>query len=216
MALGDLVSAWGFGPPVRQPDEAAIRALTGKPRQPCAEVLQLAPGRARRLAAVRFDLCGIAKGFGVDEMARVMRAHGICDYLVGIDGELRASGRKPGGAPWTVALERPNHDNPTAAGTLALDNCAIATSGDYRNYVRVGQARLGHIMHPGSARPVQNGVAAVSVLAPSCMLADAWATALTVLGAEAGAALARQLGLDVLFQLREAGGIRPVAVGRFA
>jgi thiamine biosynthesis lipoprotein len=71
-------------------------------------------------------------------------------------------------------------------------------------------------MHPGSARPVQNGVAAVSVLAPSCMLADAWATALTVLGAEAGAALARQLGLDVLFQLREAGGIRPVAVGRFA
>jgi thiamine biosynthesis lipoprotein len=216
MALGDLVAAWGFGPPVRRIDEAAIRALTGRPRLPCAQVLELGPGRARRLAAVGFDLSGIAKGFGVDEMARVMRAEGITDYLVGIDGELRAAGSKPGGAPWTVAVETPVHDAPGVAGVVALHDCAIASSGDYRNWVQVGTVRVSHTMNPTSARPVQNGVGAVSVLAPSCMEADAWATALLVLGPDAGTALARARGLDALWQLRGAEGISSVAVGGFA
>ncbi len=216
MALGDLVAAWGFGPPARRPDEAAIRALTGQPRPPCAEVLELGRGCARRLAAVRFDLSGIAKGFGVDAMARVMAAHGIANFLVGIDGEMRAHGTKPGGAPWSVAIEAPDHAEPGVAGTVALANCAIATSGDYRNWVRVGNARLSHTMHPGRAAPLQNGVAAVTVLAASCAEADAWATALMVLGAGAGAELARARGMDALFQLRDDTGLRHIGVGLFA
>lgn len=216
MALGDLVSAWGFGPPVRKLDAATIRALTGKPRLPCAQALELAPGRARRLAAVRFDLSGIAKGFGADEMARVLQAQGIADFLVGIDGELRASGRKPGGAPWTVAVETPTYEAPGVARVVELHDCAIASSGDYRNWAQVGTSRVSHTMHPVAARPVQNGVAAASVLAPTCMEADAWATALMVLGPEAASELARTRQLDALLQIREAAGIRPVTVGRFA
>ncbi|MDP2064118.1 MAG: FAD:protein FMN transferase [Phaeovulum sp.] len=216
MALGDLVAAWGFGPPARRPDEAAIRALTGQPRRPCAEVLELADGRARRLAPVRFDLSGIAKGYGVDAMARVMEAQGIADWLVGIDGEMRAGGSRPDGAAWSVAIEAAEYESPGLAGTVALCDRAIASSGDYRNWIGVGAARLGHIMHPARAAPLQNGVAAVSVLAPSCCAADAWATALMVLGAETGAALARARGLDALFQLREGSGLRFVGTGAFA
>ncbi|MBW6505789.1 MAG: FAD:protein FMN transferase [Rhodobacteraceae bacterium] len=216
MALGDLVAAWGFGPPARRPDEAAIRALTGRPRRPCAEVLQLGAGCARRLEAVRFDLSGIAKGFGVDALARVMAAWGIADYLVGIDGEMRAGGTKPGGVPWSVAIEAPDYDAPGVAGTVALHDRAIATSGDTRNFVRVGTARVGHTMHPARAAPLQNGVAAVSVLAATCAAADAWATALMVLGEQAGAALAQRQGLDALFQMRVGKGLRRIGVGLFA
>lgn len=216
MALGDLVAAWGFGPPVRHPDEAAIRALTGAPRRPCAEVLELAAGRARRLAAVRFDLSGIAKGFGVDAMARVMAAAGVADFLVGIDGEMRAGGGKPGGTPWTVAIEAPSYDAPGGAGTVALQDCAIATSGDYRNWAKLGPGRVGHTMHPARAAPLQNGVASVSVLAPTCTEADAWATALMVLGPEARPALTRSRGMDALFQVRDVAGLRRIGVGLFA
>ncbi len=216
MALGDLVAAWGFGPPARRPDEAAIRALTGKHRQPGADVLELGVGCARRLAPVQFDLSGIAKGYGVDAMARVMAARGIADFLVGIDGEMRAGGTKPGGAPWTVAIETPDYDAPGEAGQVALRDRAIATSGDYRNFVQVGAARVGHTMHPGRAAPLQNGVAAVSVLAATCAEADAWATALMVLGTQSGVALARAREIDALVQLRTPDGIRRIGTGCFA
>lgn len=215
MALGDLVCAWGFGPPNRRPDEAAIRALTGQPRRPCAEVLELGPGRARRLEAVRFDLSGIAKGFGVDAMARALEALGVADFLVGIDGEMRAKGTKPGHTPWRVALEAPD-DTSTPAGWIDLHNRAIASSGDWRNRVRLGAGWVGHSMHPTRAAPVQNGVAAVSVLAPDCTEADAWATALMVLGPEAGVNLARARRMDALFQVRGAQGIARVGTGCFA
>lgn len=215
MALGDLVAAWGFGPPDRRPDEAAIRALTGQARRPCAEVLELAPGQARRLAPVRFDLCGIAKGFGTDALARVMAAEGVADYLVGIDGELRAGGTKPGGVAWRVAIEAPDEAT-DPAGVIELHDLAIASSGDWRNRVRLGGGWVGHTMHPNHAAPVQNALASVSVLAPSCCKADAWATALMVLGPEAGPALARARGMDALFQLRAPGGTRRLGVGVFA
>ena len=215
MALGDLVAAWGFGPPIRRPDEAAIRALTGAARRPGAEVLELAPGRARRLAPVRFDLSGIAKGFGVDAMARVMATAGVADYLVGIDGELRAAGTKPGGAAWRVAIDAPD-DAADPAGTIELHDTAIASSGDWRNRVRLGPVLVGHTMHPKRAAPVQNGLAAVSVLAATCAGADAWATALMVMGPDEGPALARARGMDALFQIRAPGGIRRIGTGLFA
>jgi len=215
LAMGDLARAWGFGPPARQPDPQAIRALTGKPRVLASEGLELAPGRARRLAPLSLDLSGIAKGFGTDELARVLELAGIEEYLVGIDGEMRARGSKPGEEGWTLALEAPSYEPAPPIGMIVLDNCAIATSGDYRNYVQLGAVRLSHAMDPRAARPVQNAVASVSVMAPSCLQADAWATALMVLGSEAGAALARQNGLDALFVERTPSGFRQIPLGRF-
>jgi thiamine biosynthesis lipoprotein len=148
---------------------------------------------------VTLDLSGIAKGFGVDEMARVMDAFGIRSWLVGIDGEMRARGLKPDGVPWAVAHERPDRHSREAMGVIELTDMAVATSGNYRHWVEMDGTLLSHTMDPGTHRPIANGIASVSVLATTCMAADAWATAFMVLGAEAASRLAADLGMGTIF-----------------
>ncbi len=217
IGLGDLVNAWGFGPAGRRRTAAQAGALAAQPRRATVEIVDLdrGGGRIRKLAPVALDLCGIAKGFGVDELARCLEGFGITSYLVGIDGEMRARGRKPDGTAWAVAIERPDYDRRDALGVMALADMAIATSGDYRHWVEFDGSRLSHTMSSRMAGPVRNRVAAVTVLAETCMEADAWATALMVLGEDAGPALARARRLDALFVLREHDGLSERAVGIF-
>ncbi|MFG1479987.1 FAD:protein FMN transferase [Xanthobacter sp. V4C-4] len=201
IGVGDLVQAWGFGGGPRQPDRARAAALAGQPALAPLKTLQLDPagGRARRLAPLRLDLCGIAKGFGVDELARVMAEAGLSSWLVGIDGELRARGLKPDGRPWSVAHEAPTAGRRDILGVLELSGAAVATSGGYRRQVEAAGRRLSHTMDPARGAPLDNDLAAVTVLGDTCMAADAWATALLVAGAQDGPALARRLGLAALF-----------------
>jgi thiamine biosynthesis lipoprotein len=202
IGLGDLVNAWGFGPSGKAPDEEAVRRWVGKGRPPAHEVLELDPsgGRARKHAPVTLDLSGIAKGFAVDAMAEVMRDFGIDSALVALDGELKATGTKP-------------DDVRAPFGAVALHNAAIATSGDYRHWIEIGRSRLSHTMDRARGGPVINDVASVSVVCPACMEADAWATALLVLGQGEGRELARRNGLDALFILRSGDTLSQVAVG---
>ncbi|WP_394946310.1 FAD:protein FMN transferase [Xanthobacter variabilis] len=201
IGVGDLVRAWGFGGGARTPDPLRIAACEGRPAFAAPKTLQLDPlgGRARRLGPLRLDLSGIAKGFGVDELARVMGAAGLSSWLVGIDGEMRAEGRKPDGRPWTVAQEKPDAGAREILGILELSGAAVATSGGYRHRARVGERTASHTMDPRRGVPLDADLAAVTVLAETCMAADAWATALLVTGAEHGPALARRLGLVALF-----------------
>lgn len=201
IGVGALVSAWGFGPGPRQPDQSRIAAASALPRAATTEALQLdvTAFRARKAAPLALDLSGIAKGFGVDEMARVMDAFGIRRWLVGIDGEMRARGLKPDGTPWAVAHERPDRHCREAMGVIELTDMAVATSGNYRHWVEVDGKLLSHTMDPGTHRPVTNGIASVSVLANTCMAADAWATAFLVLGAEAAGRLAADMGMGTIF-----------------
>ena len=201
IGVGALVSAWGFGPGLRQPDQSRIAAASALPRAATTEALQLdvTTSRARKVAPLTLDLSGIAKGFGVDEMARVMDACGIRRWLVGIDGEMRARGVKPDGAPWAVAHERPDRHSREAMGVIELTDMAVATSGNYRHWVEVDGRLLSHTMDPGTQRPVANGIASVSVLANSCMAADAWATAFMVLGAEAASKRAADMRMGTIF-----------------
>jgi thiamine biosynthesis lipoprotein len=196
IGVGDLVAAWGFGPRGRPPDPdraAAARAVTTE-----ALVLNVADGRACKSAPLSLDLCGIAKGFGVDEMARVMDAFDIRSWLVGIDGEMRARGAKPDGGPWAVAHERPDRHRREAMGVIELTDTAVATSGSYRHWIEVDGRLLSHTIDPATGLPLESAIASVSVLAPTCMAADAWATALLVLGAEAGIKLAETSGMGVI------------------
>jgi FAD:protein FMN transferase len=201
IGVGGLVSAWGFGPGTRQPDQLRIAAASERPRAATTEALQLdvTTSRARKAAPLTLDLSGIAKGFGVDEMARVMDAFGIRSWLVGIDGEMRARGMKPDGTPWAVAHERPDRHSREAMGVIELTDMAVATSGNYRHWVEMDGTLLSHTMDPGTHRPIANGIASVSVLAATCMAADAWATAFMVLGAEAAKRLAADLGMGTIF-----------------
>lgn len=195
-----------------------LRGPVPSPCRPIDELLEVdvARGRARRLADVAFDLCGIAKGFGVDELARVLDRHGIGAWLVGIDGELRARGCKPDGSPWAIALEAPDYDRRGAMGAIDLVDAAVATSGDYRHWADFGGERLSHTMDPRAGAPLRGGIASVTVVVPTCTDADAYATALMVLGAQAGRAHAERHGLDALFVVRDGDALRTIGCGAFA
>ncbi|KGW46913.1 FAD:protein FMN transferase [Burkholderia pseudomallei] len=195
-----------------------LRGPVPSPCRPIDELLEVdvARGRARRLADVAFDLCGIAKGFGVDELARVLDRHDIGAWLVGIDGELRARGCKPDGSPWAIALEAPDYDRRGAMGAIDLVDAAVATSGDYRHWADFGGERLSHTMDPRAGAPLRGDIASVTVVAPTCTDADAYATALMVLGAQAGCAHAERHGLDALFVVRDGDALRTIGCGAFA
>lgn len=213
MGVGALVDAWGFGPSARSfAPHDPVPDLQVPARATTALDVDHALGRVRKRRPTRLDLSGIAKGYGVDELARCLDRYGVENYLVGIDGEMRARGVKPGGNAWTVALEKPVFGQREVSGVIELADAAIATSGDYRHWVEVAGKRYAHTMDPRSGKPLSNAVAAVTVLMPTCVLADAWATALLVLGEKDGVGLAREKGIDAIFSLREGDQLREIFV----
>ena len=219
-AAGALVDAWGFGAVRDAPDAEAIRTATSAApvaRTPTYEALELDSGmlRARKHAPMHLDLCGIAKGYAVDRMADVLRQNGVPHALVALDGELRAVGGQADGQPWAVAVESPETGRRAVHSVVELQDLAVATSGDYRHYLQVGDARLAHTMDTRRGAPVRNEVASVTVLARQCMHADAWATALLVAGPGEGLALAQRMGLEVLWMLRRGNGLVTLGLGRF-
>lgn len=205
---GAIVNLWGFGPgggfasaDFAPPTEAAIGAALADCgwQRICfdAEQHMFQPG------GLQLDLSSIAKGYGVDLLARYLHAHGIDHFLVEVGGELRGAGMKADGQPWWVSLEEPSSD---ASPTLvALHGLSVATSGDYRRSFEHAGRRYAHTLDPRNGYPLSDGVASVTVLHKDCMLADAWSTALTVMGVEAGLVCAQEHGLAVRFLRNENG-----------
>ena len=213
IGLGDAVTAWGFGPAAATSD--GIRSAMTRARLPAHEALEFGDSAVRKTAPIALDLNGIAKGYGVDRLAETLRQHGIEAGLVGIDGEMRALGLRPDGQAWGVAVEVPDPSRRAPHSLLALEDAAVATSGDYRHWVEVQGRHLSHTMDPYRGAPLPAPPASVTVVAQRCAEADAWATALMVLGPEKGAALARQQGLEALFLMRGADGqVSGLGVGR--
>jgi thiamine biosynthesis lipoprotein len=130
IGVGDLVNAWGFGSHNRQINEQQINALKTQKHWLASEVLDIdaAQCRVRKRAPITLDLSGIAKGYGVDQLAHCLDTYGISRYLVGIDGEMRARGVKPDGRPWSIAIEKPVRDRREVMGVMELGDAAIATS----------------------------------------------------------------------------------------
>lgn len=189
------VRAWGFGPACDAPAPSG-----GDMQLHDWQGLRLDHGRQRawQPGALELDLCGIAKGFAVDELSRVLHQRGIDHHLVDIGGELRGAGMRPDGQPWWVQLEPPDALAELPQILIALHGLAIATSGDYRRFrIDADGRRVSHTIDPRHGRPVQHALASVSVLHRSAMWADAWATALMVLGPRDAATLATVRGLAV-------------------
>jgi thiamine biosynthesis lipoprotein len=203
IGMGDAVSAWGFGS--QAASEEHIKAARITRRNPAHNILELdmAAERARKHADMRLDLNGIAKGYGVDCMVVVAKEHGIEAGLFAINGELYALGTKPDGRGWTIAVEAPNLEARTPHSILELQDSAVATSGDYRHWVSIDGQHLSHTMDPQRGMPVLQPPASVTVIARDCMSADAWATAMMVLGEEQGLLLAKKLGLSALLLHRD-------------
>jgi len=216
MNVGDAVRAWGFA--ADQIDLDAIGAASARQRVPAIDALELDEGdlRARKTAPLALDLSGIAKGYGVDRLAEVLTDFGGTQALCAIDGEVRAIGLQSDGAPWTVAIEAPDTDDRSAHSALGLTDGAVATSGDYRHFVMVRDTRLSHTIDPRRGAPLTRAPASVTVMAQSCVRADAMATALMVMGHEAGLAFAQKNGMSTLFLVRNATEFVTYGTGVFA
>ena len=212
IGMGDAVRAWGFGPDAA--NTPGIEAALKRVRRPAYDLIEIDGNRVLKKQAITIDLNGIAKGWGVDRLAETLADHGIHSGLVGIDGEVRALGLRPDGEPWAIAVEAPETDCRMPHSLLSLQDAAVATSGDYRHWVTVQGRRLSHTMDPMRGAPLTSSPASVSVVASTCAEADAWATALMVLGPTAGSELLSRLGLSALFLMRDqAGGIQSTGFG---
>lgn len=220
-SAGALVNAWGFGPAKRYNETdfvAPTPEFLAQARKRCGWhriELDSSTRRVQQPGDIYIDLSAIAKGFGVDQVARELLRLGIDSFLVEVGGELRGAGVKPDGQPWWVALEHPLPDalasaaSNTAVGIetiAALYDWSAATSGDYRRYFENDSTRYSHTIDPRSGEPIRHGLASVTVLHKECMAADAWSTALGVMGAEQGLAYANQHGLAALFINRSKDG----------
>lgn len=239
--VGPLVNLWGFGPE----GEAAVPSPQdlAKARAQCGWTkleLDRRGARARQPGGLYVDLSAVAKGYGVDAVARRLRREGLRSYLVEVGGELRGEGVKPDGQPWWVQLEQPlpwpksrDHvdarqlvaeDVLGAAGQgeqavdmlLALHGLAVATSGDYQRFFQEEGRHYCHTIDPRTGLPIDNDLASVTVLHPECMVADALATALTVLGPVAGMQWASRRGLMAVFVQRMARGFAQTMTPAFA
>jgi thiamine biosynthesis lipoprotein len=210
ITVGPLVGAWGFGVESPGADSApgpdAIKRLRAEVGYERLELGADGHSLRKTVPGLHLDVNGIAPGYAVDLIAERFDALGMRDYLVELGGEVRARGSSPAGRPWRVAVEAPLSGERKPYALVELDGIAVSTSGDYRDFRELNGRRFSHTIDPHAGAPVANGLASVSVVHRSAAYADAYATALMVLGPEAGTALAGRLGLAALFIERKADG----------
>lgn len=200
--VAPLVALWGFGASASQdePDDAAIRSALLSVGHHHLRYRLAPPGLAKD-RALSMDLSAIAKGHAVDRIGDVLQAAGCRAFLVELGGEIRASGSAPSGGPWRIGVDSPSGrdqlDEP-----IRLRDAGMATSGDYRQYAERDGRRVTHIIDPRSGYPVRHRLASVTVVAESARSADAYATALMVLGERDGMRFADDAGVAALFIVR--------------
>lgn len=208
--IAPLVNLWGFGPTPQQsalPSDESIAAELQRVGFEAVSV-NLEERWISKTADRELDLSAIAKGYAVDEMARYLNDKGFDSYLVEVGGEMRFSGQKPDGGLWRIAIEKPDPEIRTPFRLLELTDLAIATSGDYRNYMEVDGQRYSHTIDPKTGYPIDHELASVTVVMDSCMEADAYATAFNVMGREKTLQLAEELSIAVYLIYRQDGDFR--------
>ncbi len=218
-----LVNAWSFGPAEKTnkiPDDATISRLKQRVGYQKLDVRIDPPALKKSQPDLTIDLSAIAKGYGVDRVVELLNSRGANNVFVEIGGEVRVSGNKAG-EWWKVGIQVPDVAETEvmiahSLGTGAGNDQSMATSGDYRNFFEVDGVRYSHTIDPRTGRPVEHDLASVSVVGKTCMETDAWATAINVLGAEAGLALAEQENLDVLLVNRTGNGYEKLGSGTLA
>lgn len=216
-----LVEAWGFGAGgahAADPTEAELAAA----RERCGwdKVVVHDSALSKRDPGVALDLSAIAPGYAADLICERLRALNLPDHLVDVGGEIRVGGFAQGGRPWRLGVERPAEgaeDAQELQAAVEIRDAALGTSGDYRKF-RIGAdgQRLSHEIDPRNGRPVTHALAAATVLAPTGMLADGWATACMILGPEAAlAAIEAQPGLEAYLIVRTASGFQVLTTSGF-
>jgi len=208
ITVGPLVDRWGFGPVENTagiPSSEEIELLRNRVGQDRLQIDRDVPALLKS-TAVALDFSSIAKGFAVDRLAEHLLEKQIANFLVEVGGEMRLAGLSARGDPWRIAIEQPDIVGRNVARALSLTDSAVATSGDYRNFFEMDGKRYSHTIDPRTGFPVAHDLVSVTVIHSSAMLADGWATALTVLGAAEAMEVALEQELAVYFIRRDEDG----------
>ncbi len=210
ITVATLVDAWGFGPPGRMPQspsQAKIDQLLERTGWEMIRVDRASSSVSKARPDLSLDLSAIAKGYAVDKVADALDDQGVEHYMIEVGGEVRTRGLNEQDEAWRIGIERPMPGGNQAVDLVVpMSDAAMATSGDYRNYYEIDGKRISHTIDPRTGYPITHSVASVSVIAPLCVRADAYATALLVLG-PAGFDLAEELGLAAYFLQRDKEGV---------
>lgn len=203
ITVAPLVNAWGFGfKNGITPDRHAIDSLM---QFVGFNKVKLQDGKIIKTDdRLMLDCSAIAKGYGVDAVARLLKSKGIDNYMVEIGGEIVASGESPKGAPWRIGVSKPDDDSVSVSneiqGIINISNRAMATSGNYRNFYYKGGKKYAHTIDPKTGCPVQHSILSATVVSDECAKADAYATAFMVMGLDkAKAVLARHKDMMAYF-----------------
>ena len=209
VTVAPLVAEWGFGPGSvadAAPQEERVRAARTHVGSSGLEARAAPPALRKSDPELALDLSAIAKGYGVDRAAQTLRDAGVSGFLVEVGGEVVTCGTRADGRPWQVGIERPVVDERRIELTVSPGDGALATSGDYRNFRELEGERYSHSIDPRTGEPVRHSLASVSVLADECIDADAYSTALMVLGPKDGFEFAEEHQLAALFLVRTENG----------
>lgn len=202
--MGPLIELWGFGAPGARPLPADAQIDAARARSGHDNTLEVGGGALRkRQGDAQIYLAAIGKGYGADHVGRALENLGISDYMIEIGGDLYASGRNGNGQPWQIGIETPNRQDRSVMDVIGVSGLGLASSGDYRNYFEQDGQRFSHVIDPTTGRPITHRTASATVLADNAMLADAWATAMLILGRDRGLEIARAHDVAVMFIERD-------------
>lgn len=203
--VGGLVNLWGFGPEGRitsRPDERELQRRLDKVGYHYV-ILDSEAQTVMRTSDVFIDLSGIAKGYGVDAVSAYLSEQDIDNHLVNIGGDIFAKGMRTEEMQWRIGIEAPVDGRQVVQHILPIQNVAMVSSGDYRNYFEEDGVRYSHTIDPTTGEPISHRLAAVTVLADNATDADGWASAIMVMGPERGLAFANQHNIPALLVYRE-------------
>jgi thiamine biosynthesis lipoprotein len=208
VTVAPAVETWGFGVNKQRRVPAAEQVALQRGKVDWRE-LDLDPGQrtARKgRQGLQADLGGIAKGYGVDAVAKSLDGLGVAHYMIEVGGEVRTKGLNAASQPWQIGIEEPDATPQRARHIVPLSGRAMATSGDYRIFFEEGGRRYSHEIDPTTAAPIVHRLCSVTVVADDCTRADGLATALIVLGPDRGFELAERSGVAAHFIERAAPG----------
>lgn len=199
ITIAPLIDLWGFGAKTVNhiPSSSQLENVNKYTGYSLLNVKLKPPSIQKLDPRLRIDLSAIAKGFAVDKVSLYLTSIGFRDHLVEIGGEIRGSGKNQKNKPWSIAIVHPNSTSLTIKHSINLSNKALATSGNYNNYFIKEGKRYSHTIDPTTAQPITHKLASATVMADSTMLADAYATAIMVMGEIKGREFAKQQKLKV-------------------
>ena len=216
--VGPIVNLWGFGPDKGRtdpPSDDMIKDTLARVGYEKVSVRIDPPALKKSISEVYLDLSGIAKGYASDAISELLDELGFSNTMVEIGGEVRTRGTKAGGMPWRIGVEQPEDRDRHIHTAVNLLNAGMATSGDYRIFFQHEGVRYSHTIDAVTGRPVQHDLAAVSVIAATCMEADALATALLVMGDEKGYDWCLERDISAMFLVRHGEQIIERATPKF-